>query len=202
MVPELPGCPENFILQAIKKTVRKFCQDTDAWREQLASIDLVEGQLPYVLTPTWEAEIKHIIEVRINTEDGIAESNIGALIDPKLYTFYGEASTRLGVAIVKNTLYLDESLEPAEDVTDGLEVKISLVPELNTDDKEIDMNFLVRWSEAIIGGSIWWLMTLKGRKWSDPQRAPLFLLDYNRGLSRARRETAGGQKVEVEDLSA
>ena len=281
MMPELPGCPEDFLLQSIKKTVRKFCQDTDAWREQLASIDLKDGVLGYELVSKWDAEIRHIVEVRIKTaDDNLASADVvttaaigatsidihglniatgtiyagtqftivggggtlytvqadatvaahattlsispaltaqatagdelspvpplalGELIKPSLYTYYGDASVRLDVAVAAKTLYLDDSLEPAEDVDNGLDVKVSLVPELNTDATEMDMDFLVRWSEAIIGGTIFWLMTMKGRKWTDTQRAPLFLLDYNRGVSRARRENVGGQKVDMEDLSA
>jgi hypothetical protein len=202
MEPELPGCPEPALLQAIKKTVRKFCQDTDAWREQLASIDLKTGILGYVLVSKWDAEIRHVIEVRINTAAARTAGDIGVPIEPSLYTYYGDASVRLDVAVAAKTLYLDESLEPAEDVDNGLDVKVSLVPELNTDAAEMDMDFLVRWSEAIIGGTIFWLMNLKGRKWTDLQRAPLFLLDYNRGVSRARRENVGGQKVDTEGLSA
>ncbi len=200
IVPELPGCPEPVILQALKKTFRKFCQDTDAWREQLASIDLTEEQLNYDLASAFEADIRHIVEVRINTEEGIEEGNVGALIKPSLYTYFPEDTIRLETTYDAGTLLLDDSLEPAEDVTDGLEVKVSIIPGINAD--EIDFTFLTHWSDAVIGGTIWWLMTMKDRKWSDPNRAPLFMLDYNRGVSRARGETVGGHKVDTEDLSA
>jgi hypothetical protein len=281
MVPELSGCPENFILQSLKKTLRKFCQDSNAWREQLASINLKEGVLDYALASKWDAEIKEIIEVRIGAEivdlagadvvtttaageaslavhdiasdsgtiysgdkfilsggDGtlytlsanatvtshaatitftpvlsqiatagtelsvVPPKDLGVLIAPAYYTYHAEDTVRLDVAQAAGILSLDSSLEPDEDLIRGLDVKVSLVPHINSDDDQIDYDFLTRWAEAIIGGSIWWLMTMKGRKWSDPQRAPLFMLDYNRGLSRARREMVGGYKVEMEDLSA
>lgn len=200
MAPELPGCPEDFMLQALRKSTRKFCQDSDAWRKQLASINLVADKLDYVLSAGVEAEIKHIIEVRINTAAGITSGDIGVLIIPSLYTYHAEATIRLGVVQAAGTLSLDDSLKPAAAVTGGLEVKVSVVPLMNS--AVIDMDFLTRWAEAIISGTIFSLMTMKGRKWTDLQRAPLFLLDYNRGVGRARRENVGGQKVDTEGLSA
>jgi hypothetical protein len=281
MVPELPGCPENFILQSLKKTLRKFCQDSNAWREQLASINLKEGVLDYALASKWDAEIKEIIEVRIGSEivdlagadvvtttaaggsslsvhdiasdsgtiysgdkfvlsggDGtlytlsanatvtshaatitftpvlsqiatagtelsvVPPKDLGALINPIYYTYHAEDTVRLDVAQAAGILSLDSSLEPDEDLIRGLDVKVSLVPHINPDDDQVDYDFLTRWAEAIIGGAIYNLMTMKGRKWTDVGRSPLFLLDYNKGLSRARREMVGGYKVEMEDLSA
>ncbi|MCK9517999.1 MAG: hypothetical protein M0R74_03065 [Dehalococcoidia bacterium] len=207
MAAELPGCPEYLMLQALKRVARKFCQDSDAWRVQLDSIDLVEKQLAYVLTPlsggtTWGAQIKHVLAVRINTEDGIDKGNPGVLISQPYYTFYPTDTTRINASIAANTLLLDDSLEPAEDVTDGLEVEVVLVPELNEDDTEIDMDFLAMWSEAIIGGAIAYLMTMKKRRWTDIQRAGLFQADFNKGVSRARKVNIGGGKSDFVGLSA
>ncbi|MFA5107766.1 MAG: hypothetical protein WC497_05595 [Patescibacteria group bacterium] len=279
MTPELPGCPEPFILQALKKSLRKFCQDSDAWREQLASIDLKDGILDYSLVSAVDAEIRHVVEVRIGAEivdlagadvvttaaigattfnvhgiasvtgtiasgdqfiisgnDGtlytlsadavitahtatlvftpaltaeatagdklavVPQKDLGTLISPDLYVYRAEATTRLGVAQARGTLSLDASLEPTEDLVRGLDVKVSLVPHVNSD--AVDLDFLTRWAEAVSGGALFSLMTMKGRKWTDAGRAALFLLDYNKGLSRARRETAEGYKTESEGLSA
>lgn len=281
MVPELPGCPENFILQALKKTFRKFCQDSNAWREQLASINLKDGVLDYALASKWDAEIKEIVEVRIGAEivdlagadvvtttaagesslavhdiasdsgtinsgdqfilaggDGtlytlsadatvashattisftpvlseeaaagtelsvVPPKDLGALVDKSLYSYAAEDTVRLDVAQACGTLTLDPSLEPDEDLIRGLDVKVSLVPHINSANDQIDYDFLTRWAEAVIGGAIFSLMTMKGRKWTDTGRAPLFMLDYNKGISRARREIVGGYKTELEDLEA
>lgn len=207
MAPELPGCPEPLMLQALKRAARKFCQDADAWRVQLNPIDLVEEQLAYVLTPSvgaadWNAQIQNIVEVRINTEDGVDAGNLGELIAPAYYTFFRVATTRLGAAIAANTLLLDDSIEPSEDVTDGLDVQASLVPELNEDAEEIDMDFLAMWSEAIAGGAIAWLMTMKKRRWTDIPRSAVFQRDYFTGVSRARRGNLDGGKSECGGLSA
>lgn len=281
MTPELPGCPEPAILQSLKKSLRKFCQDSNAWREQLASIDLKEGVLDYALASKWDAEIKEIVEVRIGVEvvdlagadvvttaaigaltfnvHGLASASgtlysgaqfiisgsdgtlyelsadatvtanaatlvftpaltaeatagdelavippkaLGALIKPAFYDYHAEDTVRLDVAQAAGVLSLDASLTPAEDLDRGLDVKVSIVPHINSEDDEIDYDFLTRWAESVIGGAIFSLMTMKGRKWTDTGRAPLFLMDFNKGLSRARREMVAGYKIDNGGLSA
>ena len=281
MTPELPGCPEPFMLQALKKAFRKFCQDSNAWREQLASINLKEGVLDYALASIWDAEIKNIVEVRVGAEivdlagadvvttvaagestinvhdiasdsgtiysgdefiisgsDGtlytlsadatvtdhaatlvftpvlsaeataeaelavIPQKDLGALINPAYYVYHATDTVRLDVAQAAGVLSLGPSLEPAEDLIRGLDVLASIVPHINSEDDQIDYDFLTSYAEAIIGWAIFSLMTMKGRKWSDKERAALFIVDYNKGLSRARRETVAGHKVAMEDISA
>jgi len=282
MAPELPGCPDNFMLQAIKKAYRSFCQDTDGWRQQLPSINIKDGVLDYLLTPVApgaDCAIKHVVEVRMGSEKvdlagadvvttvaaglstinvhGIASASgtiasgsefvfeggdgtlytlsaaatitshtatllftpvlseeatagdelavippgdLGTLIRPELYTFHAEATTRLDVAQNLNILSLHTSLTPAEDLLRGLDVKVSLVPHVASD--SVDLNFLTRWAEAIVGGAVSYLMTMKGRKWTDTGRAPLLQLDYNAGKSRLRKETIVEYKSEFGEISA
>jgi len=200
MEPELPSCPEPLILQALRKKTRQFCQDTDVWREQLKDIDLVAGQRDYVLNPSFDAEIRKIVEVRINTAENRAAGYRGAEVKSQYYMFHGELSQRLGVNLQPNTLTLDESLEPSASETGGLEVKVSLAPLLMAG--QVDQDFLQKWCEAIIGGAMFYLMTMPRKKWSDPQKAGLYLVDYNKGISRARRENVVGQNLQGGDLSA
>lgn len=198
MEPELPGCPQPLILQALRKKVRQFCQDTDAWREQLKDINLVAGQRDYVLNPSFDAEIRKIVEVRINTAANRAAGHIGAPVDFQRYTFHGELSQRSGANLPPNTLTLDATLNPSESVAGGLEVKVSLAPLLMAG--QVDQDFLQKWGEAIIGGAMFYLMAMKNKKWSDPQKAGLYLVDYYKGLSRARRENVAGQNLHGGDL--
>lgn len=190
------------MLQALKQSFRRFCLDTNAWREQLESIDLTEEILAYVLESDAfdDVEIRHIVEVRINTEDGISEGNPGALIDSGLYAYYPSATTRQGVAIAAGSLVLDDSLEPAEDVTGGLEVMVSLVPNINSTD--FDAPFVTRWSEAVVGWAMFWLKSLPGRKWTDKDRALVFQREYYRGVSRARLGVVCGEKAGFGEVTA
>jgi len=196
MEPELPSCPEPLILQALRKKTRQFCQDTDTWREQLQDIALVAGQRDYVLNSSFDAEIRKIVEVRIRQSP--AADYDGILVDHGRYVFHGELSQRSGVNLSPNTLTFDATFIPSYNVVGGLMVKVSLAPFLMAG--QIDQDFLQKWCEAIIGGAMFYLMTMKGKKWTDPQKAGLYLVDYNKGISRARRENVVGQNLQGGDL--
>jgi len=197
--PELPGCPEPVILQALQKAGRMFCLDTEAWWEQIAPISLTDGTMRYRVNPSWEAEIKRIRELRINTAAGISNGDRGVLISPSLYDFYpAGGKDELGVTIAENSVDLDDSLEPAEDVTGGLEISIVIVPYLNSND--VDPVFLNSWVEALIGRTMMDLMRMVDKKWTNPARAITYELEYQKARGRARIEKIRGNTEKSTDM--
>ncbi|MFA5187348.1 MAG: hypothetical protein WC551_12790 [Patescibacteria group bacterium] len=201
LTPELPGCPNPVILQALQKAGRVFCLDTEVWREQLAPINLVDEQVRYVINPSWEAEVKRIRDLRINTAEGISNGDKGDPVSAALFDFYpAGGKTELGVSFSDNTVILDDSLEPAENVTGGLEVSIILVPYLNSDN--IDPVFLNSWVEAIIGRAMSDLMSMTGKKWMNPGRAGYYEVQYQKARGRAKIEKIRGNTQKSTDMEA
>ena len=199
--PELPGCPDPVILQALQKAGRMFCLDTEAWWEQLKPVNLVDGQVSYRISPSWEAEVKRIRDLRINTAEGIANGDEGDPVNPALYDFYPAGNkTPLGTSISENTVILDDSLEPADNVTNGLEVSIILVPYLDSD--KLDPVFLNSWIEALIGRAMADLMSMTGKKWMNPGRANVYELQYQKARSRAKIEKIRGNTSKDTDVEA
>ena len=201
MEPDLPACPEPFILQALKKTARKFASETDGWRQWLPSINIVAQQRDYLLTAPTDTEIRHVLKVCLNTADAIAAGYTGVPVHEKAYDYYAEASTRLGSAIAAHTLSFSYQHIPSVSVTGGLDVAVSLLPVYNAA-TVVNADFLERWHEAIVGGAMYSLMTMPKRKWTDKQRALDFQKDYFRGINRLRRENIADYKGEVPCLEA
>lgn len=73
-----------------------------------------------------------------------------------------------------------------EDITDGLIVKVVLVPRLNC--TELASWFMEKWAEALINGAKASLMIQPKKTWSDPDRARLFAFEYDRYKALAIRE--------------
>jgi len=189
MLPELPGCSKAMALQALHRAVRQLCIDTEVWWETLDSINLVEDQTEYTIDSTWEAEIRRIKELRINNADNIDAGNEGAVQDPSLYDF-----------TPTDALELSESIKPAEDVTDGLEVDIWIVPRITA--PTVDPTLLNDWLEPIIGWAMAFLMNMKRKKWSDTDRAAFYMFQYTKGRSKAKTEKIRKNKNEQKGLSA
>lgn len=177
LIPYLRGCPEPIVLSAIRRMTRKFCSRSEAWRVELDPITLREGITEYEIDAPFDAEIRRISELRINTEDGVDAGIPGTLIpdDKYLYDRYDDSK-----------VVLDDAYEPTEDVTNGLEIKVVLVPKRDAD--RIDVFFLDMWQDVIIGGVMSDLMVMPNVKWSDPARALIGNQEYLRGISMARAE--------------
>ena len=177
------------MLQALQRAIRQFCLDTEIWSETLDSIDLVEDKKAYSISSTWEAEIRRIKELRINTEDNISEGNDGVVKDPSLYKF-----------VPPDALDLTNDLKPAEDVTDGLEVEIWIIPRITA--TTVDPTLLENWMEPVMGHALAFLMNMRRKKWSNPERAAYYNLQYAKGRVKAKSEKVRENRVENPGLSA
>lgn len=173
---ELPRCPNTIILQGLQKAAREFCRETESWVETLASIDIEEEERFYALTTTFTATIVRIKELRINSENGVTEGLEGAVQNPELYEF---APATLKVE-------LDRSIEPVEDITDALDVKIIIMPTMAA--TTIEQWFLSRYTESIVAWAFWSLMMMPNKRWTNATRAEFYLHEYNKGINKAGTE--------------
>lgn len=63
-------CPDNLILQELRNANRAFCNDTEIWREDLATITTVADQKEYTLTPAHtNTFIKRVTLVNVDAAD-------------------------------------------------------------------------------------------------------------------------------------
>lgn len=194
---EVPSCPPVLALQHLQQALRKFCEDSEAFTEKLAAINLEEEEVDYTLAPAHTScEIRRVLEVWIRTETDVDDDLDGTLQDFDKYEFDP----------VTKVLTLDDSIEPQEDVTEGLVVKVVLVPFLKTDlhnTTAVSAAFLNLWAETVMARALYTLKRMVRRPWSDPQTAMVHLNDYNQGLSRALTENEGLQyRTEQDGFSA
>jgi len=176
MVLEVPGCSTAIMLHQLKLALRRFCEETEIWREDLASIDIEEDEDEYILTSVYDADIARIIDVRVNTEDGVTNGDDGALISPSRYEYDPQTYT------------LTLGWEPSDDVTDGLDVKVVLLPCHTIDDAGMEETFINRWYEPIYAKALADLLKMPSKKWTNPELAGHYQSEYYRGVARARAE--------------
>ena len=191
MVNELTGCPQALMVQALMDAARDFCTDSEAWQEELEPIDIVEAQLEYDLAPEYDAHIKRLIWVKLNTEDGVTNDVDPTPLDERLYEL------RLGDPEV---LVLDDSLEPTEDITDALTVKAVLVPEFNSLD--IAEWFLNRYWKGIVGKAMHSRMMDPNKRWTNPTRAAMYYQQYMDELQNAGMEVTRQHKNDRSEMPA
>ena len=187
VLPEVPGCPTVLAVQHLQMAARQFCADAEAWREKLEAIDLVANDVTYTLTPAYDAEIRRIADVWIRTAADVTAGDDGTLLTYDQYEYDPTGSV----------LTLDDSIEPQLAVTDGLVVKVVLVPNLVTNVDSIatqggiSATFLNYWAEPIMARAKHTLMRMVRTAWANPQMAGVYQTEYLDGFSRAKTEADG-----------
>jgi hypothetical protein len=189
VLPEVPGCPTALAVQHLQMAARQFCADSEAWQEKLEAIDLVADDVTYTLTPAYDAEIRRVTDVWIRTAADVTAGDDGTLLVFDKYEY----------APAGSVLTLDDTVEPQEAVTDGLVVKVVLVPYLVTNVDSIAVQggisatFLNYWAEPIMARTKHTLMRMVRTAWANPQMAGVYQSEYLDGVSRAKTETDGLQ---------
>ena len=172
MVNDLPGCEPGLILNALKEAGRDFCIQTEAWRVELAAMNVVASQVEYRPTVKQDAAIHRVYSIEI---DDVA-------VNLALVTLNADG----------RTITLDTSIEPQESITNGLIVSVVLRPYMSC--AGYDEWFLDRYAETIKAGALSKLMLQPKKPWSDPQRGMDYRMSYGNGLALARRETIVGHR--------
>lgn len=178
---ELPGCPSVLFNQHIIQSGRKFCEQSRVWRESLDSYDLVDGTKTYTLSPivstvTYVARIESILEVRWNTEAGVTAGTSGDVQNWRIYGFN------------PNTNVLTFETAPTEDITDGLDVDVVLVPHLSaTDMADWVLNI---YAEPILAGAMYTLKKMPKVAWEDQGGSQAAYREYINGVSKAKSDIA------------
>jgi hypothetical protein len=163
MVTETPSCPAPLRLKALRLALRQFCKRTEAWRETLDPISVLDGVSDYSIAPSYNASVLRVIEAKLD----------GRVLGAEDYDVIDNEILRL-------------TTEPEDDSDDGLEVTVALMPDI--DITEVADAFLNQWRETIVAGAMADLLSMKEREWSNAGRAGDFQKDFIRGIGEAVRE--------------
>ena len=170
MVPELPGCSEAMITQALLDAGRTFCTETEVWQKELAAINIVASQAQYGLDPAEvtdvsnaqpEPEVKKISWVKISD----AQQEVYTY---KLAKYTGAALS----APAQTPQYAVEFLTdyvPDTAISAGLVVKVVLAPNWNS--SYISSYVLSGYGQGIAALAKQNLMLMPGKRWYNPSRA-------------------------------
>lgn len=180
---ELPTCPPNVIIQALRTSARHFCITTEIWQKELAAIDVVASTAAYTLDPATtleeEPEVRRIMWAKIS---GGCELPIEGY-----HLSFNDALVIPAFQLVFETAYI-----PTTSVTGGLTTKVVLVPDGETD--SLSTTIVGQWGDGILAGALWQLLMFPGKPWSNTDRAAYWREILDASLNSAIRERVVGHR--------
>jgi hypothetical protein len=170
---QLPRCPDNAVLQALRLAAREFCLDTGCWREAIDAVAMVAGQTEYALVPEYgNATIRHVVSVEID----------GATVPESRWSFQTD-----GVLV----------FDPEWVGGTSLVATVVYLPSVSCDD--LPDWLLVRFGESISSRAVAGLKLNPESSrdpvpWYDPSGAVLALERYRQGVFEAKVELLTGRR--------
>ncbi len=156
ILPYVPGCPTNVILQMGGRVLTDFCEETHAWRETL-TITTTAGVDEYELDPA-----SGYVLCVLSVKDNGAITSVDEFLpkDQKITLSYVPVQTR------------------------SLEVLVALAPVNATD--AFPQYIYQRYGDALASGTLALLMAMDGTPWKNPQMAEVNRSIYDGGVARAK----------------
>jgi len=160
--------PTNAAIIHLQETARRFFRRTQVWVAEL-TFDSVADQSAYALDLSGEVDagttpkVSRIQYVTYN----------GAPIHPQAYYLRDS----------DGYLVFNMGAIPGEAITDGIVVKLSIVPA--TDGTDFPSEYVERYTDGLVGGALHRLLKTPGRPYSNPSAAKDFDIDYKRDIVQA-----------------
>jgi hypothetical protein len=177
MVADLPGCPENIMLQALRLAGWEFLEQTEALLEEVV-MATVAGQLSYTVTlATPDCRIQRVKYVKTRT-NATSDWNLISSIDPSCFFLTGDND---------DTITFIDNYEPSISFATGLQVTCVIVPKME-DSQGLPRAFLNRYYDGIIARALTILMLQPKKSWTNPDLAQYFDSIFTRKKGAAKRE--------------
>lgn len=163
ILPHVAGCPEPMLEDALRRTAIRFCRDTHAWQEELASVYPATGITRYQLELPDGTELLSLASAIQRTDP----TQSGTVHWPRVNVF--------------GLLHFD----PAPDTDKGpIEIRAILRPSRSSTGLPDRLGF--GYDEALIHGALATLQEIPGREWTNPALVAYHREKYHESVVEAR----------------
>lgn len=183
VLPEVHGCPQEVVKNAIRDAVIEFCDKSFIWTGPSQETTIYAGYPRYTFEEREDDAIVSTVlycSVSDTPIDVIPSSNLND-IDPYWRTLESNKPT---------ACFMDTSSSlrlvgiPTEDIIDGLYIEVALKP--SRDSSGCPEFLFEDWAPEISHGALAKLKAMSGRVWADTAMAAYHRAEFKAGISRAK----------------
>lgn len=182
--PEVRGCSEPMMGNAVLNSAVEFCKETGCWQETLADITLVDGTKTYTPTPPAGGLVFEIVralhdsrQIFPRTEEEMDFESPG----------WEETTSNFATHYVQeNPRTLRVFPFPDSAVTGVLKVKAVIIPDIAYATPAVPDFVAQDHVEAIAAGAKWKLMAMPGMVWSNAEMAGYYEAMFVRAKTDTR----------------
>jgi hypothetical protein len=193
ILPDVPGCPSDMAIRALRSTIIEFCEKSFIYQQTLDPITAIENITDYDLDPPSGYRVQKIMKMwYLGREmEALAPDDIG------LPDSYRTNITGYNASKGPPAGYTQKDVDsftilpiPDQRYTNAITMRVALVPLRSVTEVE---DFLFElWSEVIGFGTKARLMLNPGKPYSNAEAATYNQVRFAAGLNDARQRAARG----------
>ena len=201
ILPMVPGCPDTLIENNIRSAVIEFCQKSEAYQLELDPITTVKGIYEYDLEAPSGTTVDKILWMTHNGKD--LEPITSTLLEQRIPKWREESNVP-AYFIQQSSGVVNLAPVPSTTVVASTSVRVVLKPTYTS--ASCDDDVMNDYRDAIINGTLFRLLRMPNKEWSDFSSAGVYGQLFNQGVEDAKRrarqaDTAVARKVKYGGMS-
>lgn len=179
---DVPGCPRQVMIDAIRKTCIEFCQDSNYWRYEHEAMDLIKDETDYQFDPFRETVVTSIRSMV--TDDGHLHPKTEEELDDEDHNWRALTDTRPTSYIPFLPGWFRLVPFPKETVIGVLKILVALAP--TRDSTEVWKDIFTHHLTTIAYGAQAKLLDIPDKQWTGHELAGIRAGMYRKRLSGAK----------------
>jgi hypothetical protein len=187
ILPYVPNCPDSLIESTLRSACIEFAERSKAYTFDLDAITSIPGVFEYEFDQPSGTDVHQILWM---TYDG---NDLDPISPRSLELNYSDWRNKTSVPQV----YLQKTPDafwvipiPGSAVANGIQLSVALKPSRTT--SNIDTTFSNSYRDGIIYGTLYRLLRIPAKDWTDPQAAADYLNLFSQEIVQAELKARGG----------
>lgn len=187
ILPYVPNCPDSLVESTLRSACIEFAERSKAYVYDLDPITTISGVYEYEFDQPSGTDVHQILWM---TYDGDDLDPISPRSLELNYPDWRDKTSLPQVYLQKNPSTFWAIPVPNSSITDGLLLSVALKPSRTT--SSIDTIFSNSYRDGIVYGTLYRLLRIPAKDWTDPQAAADYLSLFNQEVVQAELKARGG----------
>ena len=194
VVPEVIGCPEITVFNAIQNAAIEFCEKSLILQADHDPVTVVGNIVDYDLEPPTDTLVVKVMRAWLEGTEltALAPDLVnGPAVYNRLYTSYQAAPGTPNSFLQKDPRSISLWPLPDQNYTNSLTMRVALKPTRAS--TTIDDVIFEDYAETIASGALYRLMSSVGKSYTNVEMAGIHKGLFNQGINVARQRATHGQ---------
>ena len=202
---DVPDCTEPVAREKLLEAAINFCRTTGLWKSTMAPVTLYEDQKTYPIVYPDHSIPERIDKARIQIDSDVEPIPLEPMSDTDLKRHYAKDWESIkGVPKFYTHIETNRVIQlvpfPNEDFTDGLLLRLQLVPSFNA--TKIPTFIFEQYWMGLAAATRQLLFRMEGQPWTDHKQANVERVTASRELGVGIQDGAGSHTTKPQFMSA